>query len=138
MILPSIAESHENMIFTSSVFTKMLFFMQCNRNYNPYRLLQICFYHPFVLSYKPKKRIWFAASWWSGNEKYFCFLFKRVALCFKAMPNLTYFYKGIFLCYSCSHYNSILYHDFIVLGSSFLINENMTSSKNLALFKVFK
>ena len=28
MILPSIAESHENMIFTSSVFTKMLFFMK--------------------------------------------------------------------------------------------------------------
>ena len=30
MIFPSIAENEENMIFTLSVFTKMLFFMQCN------------------------------------------------------------------------------------------------------------
>ena len=75
MIFPSIAENQENMIFTLSGFTKMFFFIQCNRNYNTYRLLQICFYHPFVLFYKPKKRVWFAASWWSGNEKYFCFLF---------------------------------------------------------------
>ena len=37
--------------------------------------LQICFYLLLVLSYKPKTRIWFSASWWSGNEKYFCFLF---------------------------------------------------------------
>ena len=29
MIFPSIAECQENMIFTLSVFTKMLFFMQC-------------------------------------------------------------------------------------------------------------
>ena len=28
-----------------------------------------------VLSYKPKTRIRFSASWWPGNEKYFCFLF---------------------------------------------------------------
>ena len=61
MIFPSIAENQENMIFTLSGFTKMFFFIQCNRNYNTYRLLQICFYHPFVLSYKPKKRVWFAA-----------------------------------------------------------------------------
>ena len=29
MIFPSIAENQENMIFTLSVFTRMLFFMQC-------------------------------------------------------------------------------------------------------------
>ena len=29
MIFPSIAENQENMIFTLSVFTKTLFFMQC-------------------------------------------------------------------------------------------------------------
>ena len=29
MISPSIAENQENVIFTLSVFTKMLFFMQC-------------------------------------------------------------------------------------------------------------
>ena len=32
-----------------------------NQNYNSYKF-----------SYKPKTRIWFSASWWSGNEKYFC------------------------------------------------------------------
>ena len=37
--------------------------------------LVINFYPLFVLSYKPKTRIWFSASWWSGNEKYFYFLF---------------------------------------------------------------
>ena len=29
----------------------------------------------FVPSYKPKTRIRFIASWWSGKEKFFCFLF---------------------------------------------------------------
>ena len=29
----------------------------------------------FVLSDKPKPRTRFSASWWSGNEKYSCFLF---------------------------------------------------------------
>ena len=29
----------------------------------------------FFISCKPKTRIWFSANWWSGNEKYFCFLF---------------------------------------------------------------
>ena len=38
-------------------------------------LLQIQFYPLIVLSYKPKKRIKFSASWWFGNEKRFCFLF---------------------------------------------------------------
>ena len=34
----------------------------------------VCFYPLFLLSYKPRTRIWFSASCWSGNEKYFCFL----------------------------------------------------------------
>ena len=29
----------------------------------------------FFISRKPKTRIRFLASWWSDNEKYFCFLF---------------------------------------------------------------
>ena len=32
----------------------------------------------FVFSYKPKTRIRFSTSWWSGNKKYFCFLFENV------------------------------------------------------------
>ena len=57
----------------------------------PTDLVTNCFYPLFVLSYKRKTRIWFPASWWSGNEK------ERVALYFKAMANSVDFYKGIFL-----------------------------------------
>ena len=59
--------------------------------------LQICFYLLLVLSYKPKTRIWFSASWWSGNEKYFCFLFIANHPNLKVIPNSIDFYKGIFL-----------------------------------------
>ena len=41
----------------------------------PTDLIEIHFYPLFVLSYKPKTRINFSAGWYSGNEKYFCFLF---------------------------------------------------------------
>ena len=52
------------------------FLHENNRNYNCYKFsCKFCFHPPFHLSYKPKKRIWFSASWWCGNEKYFCFLF---------------------------------------------------------------
>ena len=45
-----------------------------------------------------KNKIRFSASWWSGNEKYFCFFcLQRVALYFKVMPNLINFYEAIFL-----------------------------------------
>ena len=30
----------------------------------------------FSLSYEPRKRIKLSATWWSGNKKYFYFLFK--------------------------------------------------------------
>ena len=41
----------------------------------PTDLVTNLLYPLFVLSYEPKTRIWFSTSWWSGNEKYFCFLF---------------------------------------------------------------
>ena len=45
------------------------------RNYNSYKFsAKICFYTLFVLSQKLKTRTKFSASWWSGSEKYFCFL----------------------------------------------------------------
>ena len=37
----------------------------------------------------------FSAGWWSGNKKYFCFLFR--AFYFKAMPNSIDVYKEFFL-----------------------------------------
>ena len=45
-----------------------------------------------------KTKIWFSASWCSGNEKYFCFLFiTSRTLLQRAMPNSIDFYEGIFL-----------------------------------------
>ena len=41
----------------------------------PTDLVKISFYSLLVLFNKRKTRIRFSASWWSGNEKYFCFLF---------------------------------------------------------------
>ena len=63
----------------------------------PTDLVTNLLYPLFVLSYKPKTRILFSESWWSGNEKYFFFLFIASPLYLKAMPNSIDFYKGIFL-----------------------------------------
>ena len=41
----------------------------------PIDLVKIYFYPLFALSYKVKTRIWFSASWWSGNGLCCCFLF---------------------------------------------------------------
>ena len=73
-------------------------------------MLQIRFYPLFVLSYKPKARLRFSASWWSGNKKYLCFCLWQVALYFKVIPNSIEFYKGIFLHFTffCSYYSCIL------------------------------
>ena len=50
-----------------------IFSHENDRNYNSYRF---SYKFVFVLSYKPKTtRIWISESWWSDNEKYFCFLF---------------------------------------------------------------
>ena len=51
------------------------FYMKIIVTIIPTGLVPVHFYPLFALSYKPKPRIRFSASWWSGNEKYFCFLF---------------------------------------------------------------
>ena len=51
----------------------------------------------FCLSYKPKTEIRFSASWWSGNEKYFFFLFIASRALLESPANSIDFYKGIFL-----------------------------------------
>ena len=63
----------------------------------------------FFLSYKPKTRTWFSASWWSGNEKYFCFLFigSRALLQSHAEVNRL-LYRNFLTCYSCSYYSSMV------------------------------
>ena len=49
-------------------------------NMIPADLVAHLFYPLFALSDKPKTRIRFSASWWSGNEKYFCFFYKGIFL----------------------------------------------------------
>ena len=67
--------------------------------------LLICFYPFFVLSEKPKTRIKFQVSSWSGNEKYFCFLFKSSRALLSNHTEFNRFLKRNFLtCYSCSYY----------------------------------
>ena len=61
----------------------------------PKDLVTNSFLSSFLLFYKPKTRIRFSARWWSGNEKYFCFLL--IASHLKAMPNAIDVYKRIFL-----------------------------------------
>ena len=50
----------------------------------------------FSLSLKPKTRIKFLASWWSGNERYLSFYLQWVTLYFKGMPNSIEFSKEVF------------------------------------------
>ena len=55
------------------------------------------FTHRLFCPFVETKRIKFSASWWPGNEKYFCFLFIASLLYFKGMPYLFNFCKRIFL-----------------------------------------
>ena len=64
------------------------------RNFN--RFNYKCFYPLFALSYKPKIRTRFSASWWSARN-ISIFLHNFSAHYFKAMSNSIGFYKGIFL-----------------------------------------
>ena len=72
----------------------------------PTDLVQVRFYPLFVLSYKPKTRIRFSASWWSGNEKYFCFLFTASRALLQSHAELKRLLQRNFLtCYSCLYYS---------------------------------
>ena len=63
----------------------------------------------FVLFYKPKARIRFPASWWSGNEKYFRFLFITSHALLQNHADFNRFLKRDYLtCYSCLYYSSML------------------------------
>ena len=46
--------------------------------------------------YKPKIRIWFSASWWSGHEKYFCFLLIASRALLQSHAEFSRLYKGTF------------------------------------------
>ena len=87
-----------------------MFFDENNCNCNSYRCgYKFAFILFFVLSCKTKTRIKFWASWWSGNEKYCCFLFiaSRGLLQSHAKFNKL-LYRNFLACYSCSYYSSTI------------------------------
>ena len=72
------------------------------------------FLSSFFISYKLKTRIWFSASWWSGNEKYFCFLFIASRALLQSHAEFNRLLERNFLtCYSCTYYS------FMVVAHSF-------------------
>ena len=82
------------------------FLYENNRNYNFYKFIYK--FIKFVLSFvclfvETKTRITFLASWWSGNQKYFCFLFiTNRALLQRYTEFNRHLYRDFLTCYSCS------------------------------------
>ena len=56
--------------------------------------LRICFI--LFLSFLTNQN-WFSASWWSGNEKYFCFLFIASGALLQSHAEFNRLYKETFL-----------------------------------------
>ena len=62
---------------------------------------------PFL---QTKNKIKFSGSWWSGNKKYFCFLFR--ASCAPLQSHVEFsrlLLRNFLTCYSCSYYSSIVW-----------------------------
>ena len=87
-----------------------IFLNENNHIYNFHRFKSLIrFYSLFVLSCRPKTRIRFPASWWSGKEKYFCFLFKASRTLFQSHAEFNrLLWRNFLICYSCSYYSSML------------------------------
>ena len=83
------------------------FLHEINRNYDSYKFYCKFAVFLFFLSYKSKRRNKFSASWWSGNRKYFCFLFiMSRALLQRHSQFSRILWRNFFACYSCSYYSS--------------------------------
>ena len=75
-----------------------IFLHEKSRDSNSYRFShKFFFYLLFIFSYKPITRIGVSASWWSGNEKYFCFLFIASRALLQSHAEFNRLYKIIFL-----------------------------------------
>ena len=84
------------------------FYMKIIATIIPTDLVTNFFYTLVVLSYKPKTRIWFSASWWSGNEKYFCFLFISSRTLLQNHGEFNRLLQmNFFTCYSCLYCSSM-------------------------------
>ena len=89
-----------------------VFSVENNQNYHSYSFsYKFAFiFSFFVLFYKPKTRIRFSASWRSGAENYFCFLFIASRALFQSHVEFIRLLKRNFLtCYFCSYYSSMIY-----------------------------
>ena len=112
-----------------------MFLHQNNRNYNSYRFSYgFAFILLFSLSYKPKTRIRFSATWWSGNKKYFCF-FAYSELCFTLKPcRIQYTFVKEF---SYMLFLFVLYfHDNILRLFDVLTNPSFTYHARLVLINI--
>ena len=74
-----------------------IFLYENNCSYNSFKFNKIRFYPLFVLFYKLKTKIRFSASWWSGNEKYFSFLFITRHGLLQSLAEFKWIYKGTLL-----------------------------------------
>ena len=75
-----------------------IFLHENNRNYISYIFgYKFAFIVFLFISYEPKTRIWFSASWWSTNEKYFFLLFIASRVLLQSHAEFNRLYKGIFL-----------------------------------------
>ena len=81
-----------------------------NRNCNSYRFSYKFAFIFFLPSYKPRTRIKFSASWWAGNEKYFCFfLIASCALLQRHAEFNILLQRNFLTCHSCLYYSSMIY-----------------------------
>ena len=85
-----------------------IFSHENNRNYNSYIFsYEFAFIH-FLCFLTNKTRTRFSASWWSSNEKYFCFLFVASRILLQRYAKFNRFLQRNFLTrYSCSYYSSV-------------------------------
>ena len=95
------------------------FYMKIIVTIIPTDLVTNFFYPLFVLSCTPKTRIRFSRSWWSGNEKYFCFLFKASCALLQSHAEFNFL-----TCYSCSYYSFMIQERLKIDSSSICMRLN--------------
>ena len=72
---------------------------------------------PFLSFHRNQKQA-FLASWWSGNEKYFCMLFIASRALFQRYAEFNRLLEKDFrTCYSCPYYNSMIHYKLLLFSS---------------------
>ena len=86
-----------------------IFLHENNCNYNSCRFTNR-FLILFLSSHKPKKKIWFSASWWSGNKKYLFFVYSKSCSTLKLCQIQQTFIKKFSYMLFLFVYSSMLIH----------------------------